>query len=114
MISACNETKVPEKINVPVKTDNSPPSINYTLIGTTPHDTNSFTEGLLFYNSQLFESTGAPDYLDNARSLFGIVDLKTGKIDKKAELDKIERDKQSNLEEQRQELMAIEKMRERA
>ena len=33
---------------------------------------------------------------------------------KKAELDKIERDKASKLEEERQEVVAIEKMRERA
>ena len=89
LLSSCTETKVPEVMNTPVvKTDNSAPQINYTLINTTPHDTTSFTEGLLFYNNQLFESTGAPEYLAQAKSLFGTVDLKTGKITTKVEIDK--------------------------
>ncbi len=88
LIVGCTETKVPETVNVPVKPDNSAPAINYTLVNTTPHDTLAFTEGLLFYKDQLFESTGAPDYMPQARSLFGSVDMKTGKIDVKAELDK--------------------------
>jgi glutamine cyclotransferase len=42
----------------------------------------------LFHDGKLFESTGAPDNLPYTKSLFGIVDLKTGKIDVKAELDR--------------------------
>jgi glutamine cyclotransferase len=87
--SSCTDTKPTEEvISKPVKEDHSAPAITYSLVGTTPHDTLAFTEGLLFYNDQLFESTGAPDYMPQARSLFGIVDMKTGKIDVKAELDK--------------------------
>ncbi len=88
LIGSCTETKTPEVINTPVKADNSAPQINYTLINTLPHDTTSFTEGLLFHDNLLFESTGAPDYLAQARSMFGVLDLKTGKIDKKVEIDK--------------------------
>jgi glutaminyl-peptide cyclotransferase len=34
------------------------PSISYTVVGTLPHDTSHFTEGLEFYNGHLIESTG--------------------------------------------------------
>jgi glutamine cyclotransferase len=63
-------------------------SINFEVIKTYPHDTESFTEGFLFYNNQLFESTGSPDEFPKTRSVFGIVDLNTGKIDIKVELDR--------------------------
>lgn len=64
------------------------PLINYTVTARYPHDTTSFTEGLLFYNNTLFESTGAPSYLPQTRSAIGIANLKTGKFEKKVELDK--------------------------
>jgi glutamine cyclotransferase len=63
-------------------------SINFKVIKTYPHDTESFTEGFLFYNNQLFESTGSPEEFPKTRSVFGIVDLNTGKIDIKVELDR--------------------------
>jgi glutaminyl-peptide cyclotransferase len=69
--------------------DNTPPAINYIVVRAMPHDTSSFTEGFLFHDGQLFESTGTePSMPENRRSLFGVVDPKTGKIDKKAELDR--------------------------
>ena len=64
------------------------PAISYSVKSTLPHDTLSFTEGLLVHNGQMFESTGSPDDLLQTRSQFGIVDLKTGKIDSKGELDR--------------------------
>lgn len=69
-------------------TEKSIPILNYTLTNSYPHDTNSFTEGLVIYNNELYESTGATDNLPQTRSLFGVVDLTTGKITQKAELDK--------------------------
>jgi glutaminyl-peptide cyclotransferase len=63
-------------------------SINFKVIKTYPHDTESFTEGFLFNDNQLFESTGSPEEFPKTRSVFGIVDLKTGKIDIKVELDR--------------------------
>jgi len=64
--------------------------INYAVTGYIPHDTTSFTEGLLVHNGQLYESTGHPpeDNLPQTRSLFGVVDMQTGKIKVKAEIDK--------------------------
>jgi len=78
--SANNETS-----NTPVVPNLT---INYAYVNSYPHDTSSFTEGFLFHEGNLFESTGATSSLPQTRSLFGSVDLMTGKIDVKAELDK--------------------------
>jgi glutaminyl-peptide cyclotransferase len=64
------------------------PEIKYSVQNQYPHDITSFTEGFLFHGNKLFESTGASPGLPQTRSLFGIVDLKTGKIDVKAEIDR--------------------------
>jgi len=54
-----------------------------------PHDTAAFTEGLLFHDGQLYESTGTDsDMPEDRKSLFGIVDTTTGKIRPKVELDR--------------------------
>lgn len=69
--------------------DNTPPLINFSVMQAHPHDTASFTEGLLFHDGQLYESTGTePSMPESRRSLFGVLDLKTGAIGKKAELDR--------------------------
>jgi len=64
------------------------PVLEYSVIATLPHDTTAFTEGLLFHDNKLFESTGSPSSSPNLKSVFGIVDLKTGKLDAKVEIDK--------------------------
>jgi glutamine cyclotransferase len=89
VVTSC-ETDPPKTVVPPVEVVEEPaiPSINFSVVNQYPHDVNSFTEGLLFHDNKLFESTGAPDNLPQTRSLFGITDLKTGKIDVKAELDK--------------------------
>jgi glutaminyl-peptide cyclotransferase len=61
--------------------------INYTYVKTYPHDTTSFTEGLVIHNGELYESTGASLDLPQTRSLFGQVDLMTGKINVRVEID---------------------------
>lgn len=91
LFAACGPDKPKGDITVTppvVNTVVEIPQINYTIENQYPHDITSFTEGFLFHEGKLFESTGATDNLPQTRSLFGIVDLKTGKIDVKAELDK--------------------------
>jgi glutaminyl-peptide cyclotransferase len=66
----------------------SVPNIPYSIVAKLPHDTNSFTEGLFFSDSTLFESTGAPEELPKAKSEFGIVNTKNGVINSKAKLDR--------------------------
>jgi glutaminyl-peptide cyclotransferase len=89
LFGCSNNNETPVKLAIPEKTEEFVSDINYTLITKLPHDTVSFTEGFLFYDNLLFESTGSPENLPQTKSVFGIVDLKTGKINKKAELDKM-------------------------
>jgi len=65
------------------------PIIDYVCINSYPHDMTSFTEGFLIYNGSLFESTGSFKEFSQTKSLFGIVNLKTGIIDTKVEIDKV-------------------------
>ncbi|MCC6972167.1 MAG: glutaminyl-peptide cyclotransferase [Phycisphaerales bacterium] len=69
-------------------TNNKTPVINFAVIKYLPHDTSSYTEGFLFHNGKLYESTGYDSAFPSTRSLFGTVDSATGKIEVKAELDK--------------------------
>lgn len=64
----------------------APPAIGFAVKNIYPHDTSSFTEGLLVHEGQLYESTGSPDGTNYA-SWMGPVDLKTGKPDRKIVLD---------------------------
>jgi glutamine cyclotransferase len=57
------------------------PSLQYSVVNTFPHDQSAFTEGLLIHNGQLYESTGEKE------SWIATVDIKTGKSDKKVQLD---------------------------
>jgi len=64
------------------------PVLSYSVMASFPHDTTAFTEGLLIHDGVLYESTGHTDTYPFSRSLFGVVDWETGKIDVKAEIDK--------------------------
>jgi len=90
VLAACN-SNTPD--STPASTPEAAPAIiGFTVVNTYPHDTGFYTEGLEFYDGQLFESSGAgsadsegakPPY----PSAFGIVNLKTGKVDRKVSLD---------------------------
>lgn len=88
LLSACNNDKEEKTITNNTESDSSPAIINYSVVNAFPHDTTSFTEGFLFHDGQLYESTGHIEEVPSTRSLFGVVDLKTGKIQPKVELDK--------------------------
>ena len=88
IISCGNEPKEKKKKKKNTTKNKSAPIINYTYVNSFPHDTNSFTEGFLIHNGELYESTGANDVLPQTKSLFGIVDSATGIIDTKVELDR--------------------------
>jgi glutamine cyclotransferase len=85
LIAACNPENKKTRVesNVP-----SPALINYGVVATYPHDTTSFTEGLVFHDGKLYESTGSPDDLPSTRSVVGPLNLKTGRIETKVELDR--------------------------
>jgi len=86
--AAC--TNIRDKGNAVTTTsdDDSPALINYRVVNKFPHDTTAYTEGLLIHNGLLFEATGHTSAYPGSRSLFGIVNLSNGNIDKKVEIDK--------------------------
>lgn len=84
MLIACNNNRE----NTQRVVSNATPMLNFSLVNSYPHDINAFTEGFLFHDGKLFESTGATQELPQTRSLFGVVDLKTGQIDVKVEIDR--------------------------
>jgi glutamine cyclotransferase len=60
----------------------NPVSLSYSIINTYPHDTSSFTQGLIVYNDKLYEGTG-----ENGQSKLLLVDLKSGKAQTEVKLD---------------------------
>lgn len=88
LFSCSSGTKKNEKETVILPKEELITEIEYEIVGRIPHDTNSFTEGLLFHNNNLFESTGSPENLPQTKSIFGIIDTFSGKIIAKAELGK--------------------------
>ena len=88
LLTSCESEPKKEVQHTVVVNESEISAINFSLVKEHPHDITSFTEGFLFHDGKLFESTGASPGLSQTKSLFGIVDLKTGKIDAKAELDR--------------------------
>lgn len=62
---------------------NAPAIMSYSIVSTFPHDTSSYTQGLLIYNGALYEGTGNYGYSKLKR-----VDLATGKTLQEIALDK--------------------------
>jgi glutamine cyclotransferase len=67
--------------NPNVTTTNAPPVYGYEVINAWPHNRNAFTQGLLFLDGALFESTGL-----NGESSLRKVDLETGNVLKRVEV----------------------------
>jgi glutamine cyclotransferase len=63
------------------------PVLNYTIGTQYPHDTLAFTQGLEFYKGELYEGTGEEEDAP-LRSELRKLDLATGKVLKKIDLDK--------------------------
>ncbi|MEI9945243.1 MAG: glutaminyl-peptide cyclotransferase [Chitinophagaceae bacterium] len=79
-LTACNNTDNPKPDN-PGNISGTK-SISYSVLNTYPHDTSSFTEGILIYKGDLYESTG-----DYGKSRLLKTDLKTGKALQSLSLD---------------------------
>lgn len=84
VIIACNGNSSDKEQPIAATT----PEINYAIKSSFPHNTNAFTEGFLFHNGSLYESTGSPEEFPETESVKGIVNLATGSIDQKIKLDK--------------------------
>ncbi len=59
-------------------------SLSYAITASFPHDTSSFTQGLVFYKGELLEGTG-----NKGKSKLAKIDLKTGKAIAEIKLDSI-------------------------
>ena len=70
-LTACDNTNSEQTLNNGI----TPPAVlNYTVVNVYPHDPSSFTEGLEWHDSSLYESTGL-----DGKSKLARIDLKTGK-----------------------------------
>ncbi|PZR26871.1 MAG: glutamine cyclotransferase [Citrobacter freundii] len=83
VLAACNNN---DSTSGNVSTNSSPApdapkSISYSILKTFPHDTSSFTQGLVVYNGELYEGTG-----EYGHSRLLKTDLTTGKIKQEAKL----------------------------
>jgi len=87
LITGCNNDRSSGLHSVN-KTNNGISLIKYTVTNTYPHSIESYTEGLIFHDNKLFESTGSPENYPDTKSVIGIVNLKTGEIDVKVEIDR--------------------------
>ncbi|MFI5129172.1 MAG: glutaminyl-peptide cyclotransferase [Chitinophagales bacterium] len=80
---ACNGSDTPPP---PTENPDGPKSLGYSIGPVYPHDTSSFTEGLLIYKGDMYESTGDPNYSGKSRLMK--VDLKSGNVVQSINLDK--------------------------
>jgi glutamine cyclotransferase len=85
---ACSNNTNSKKSAETYLSADQPLPIEFKVLNVFPHDTASYTEGFLFHHGELFESTGHTISFPSSRSLFGVVDLKTGNIEVKVEIDK--------------------------
>ena len=82
--AACSSDRVPADSTVvtPVATGARTPTYSYEVVASYPHDAGAYTEGLLWHEGRLFESTGQKGH-SNIRE----VDLKTGNIIRQHDID---------------------------
>lgn len=79
---SCNNNNNSEEKTVSITNSIEPPqTIPYTIVGSHPHDTSSYTQGLIWYNNALYESTGMEGH-----SRLMKTDLQTGKVLKSVDL----------------------------
>src|SRR5579885_3116157 len=84
-IAACNNPSNPGNGGVSTPNNNpnpAPPMLSYNIVSVYPHDTSSYTEGLIWYNNMLYESGGL-----KGKSKLYTADLTTGKDKKIVTLD---------------------------
>lgn len=82
LFAACDNSHPPKETNT-TSTATLPAVMEYTVLNVYPHDTSSYTEGLLMHNNELFESTGREGF-----SKFAQIDLTTGKPVREHYIDK--------------------------
>lgn len=76
-----NQSIIADTLSVELWSDFRPVSLSYSVLKQFPHEASSFTQGLEFYQGNLYESTGL-----NGQSKLMLVDLATGAIKKSVSL----------------------------
>ncbi|MBX3253811.1 MAG: glutaminyl-peptide cyclotransferase [Chitinophagaceae bacterium] len=66
----------------PVNNIPPPALVSYSVLNIYPHDTSAFTQGLVYYNNQMYEGTGQKN-----ESTLRKVDYKTGRVEKRVDLE---------------------------
>ena len=76
LVACNNNNNSASQLDESITNDNNPSPVllNYTIVKVYPHDTTSYTEGLLWFNNTLFESTG-----EYGTSKLAKINLETGK-----------------------------------
>ena len=89
-VFSCGPDKIKEDPKTIITEPEKPviPALDFNIVAAFPHDSTAFIEGLLIHDGKLYESTGSPDNMPQLKSVLGIVDWKTGKLEAKVELDK--------------------------
>jgi glutamine cyclotransferase len=85
LLAACTSNASNDNNNAPNNTANTiaaPVSINYNIVASYPHDTSSYTQGLIWQNNTLYEGTGL-----EGQSRLMKVDIKNGKVEQSLSLD---------------------------
>ncbi|MGC4232754.1 MAG: glutaminyl-peptide cyclotransferase [Niabella sp.] len=87
-IIGCNDHKG-RSTSHQTTTDNTIPAISLSVIKAYPHDTSSFTQGLVIYKGQLYEGTGGDvdSPVSSKNSHLFKINLQTGKAEKELALD---------------------------
>lgn len=80
-LAACNSSDT-NPDSIAIAAPDAPKSVSYAIAKTYPHDTSSFTQGLIFYKGDLYEGTG-----EYGRSHLQKVGLANGKIQQQVSLD---------------------------
>jgi glutamine cyclotransferase len=84
LFAACNnnETNNNNEAENSANIVTPPPSLNYSIVASYPHDTSSYTQGLIWQNNKLYEGTGL-----EGQSRLMRVDLKNGKAEQSVSLE---------------------------
>lgn len=89
LFSCGDNTANPPTTTEPGTTAAPIPNIRLSVVKTYPHDTSSFTQGLVIYKGQLYEGTGgaAYDVVGSKFSKLMSIDIKTGKAQQSIDLE---------------------------
>ncbi len=83
ILAACNGSSNDGANNAEDNNNPAPSAISYNIVKVYPHDTSSYTQGLIWYNNTLYEGTG-----NYGKSKLLKLDISNGKAGKEVSLDK--------------------------